>query len=126
MDIKVEILKKNSVKIFRMSTLDLQKKPVLWVSSYLIDGLLIDFGHQHAKDAFLEKLNLDEIEKCVLSHHHEDHLGACYDLIHQHKLPIYATKETAFLAKARIRIPPERMLTWGLHKPFKATLLSII
>ncbi|MFX1409073.1 MAG: MBL fold metallo-hydrolase [Promethearchaeota archaeon] len=106
-----------------MSTLDLQNKPVLWVSAYLIDGLLIDFGHYHAKDHFLNLLDFENIEMCVLSHHHEDHIGACYDLINKYKTSIYGTKETLFLVRQKIRIPPERMLTWGLPKPFEGNLL---
>jgi glyoxylase-like metal-dependent hydrolase (beta-lactamase superfamily II) len=119
----VEVLEENSVNIFRMSTLDPQGNPLLWVSSYLIDGLLIDFGHFHAKDQFLEALDFKEVEKCVLSHHHEDHIGACHDMIERYDVPIYATKETAFLARSRIWIPPERRISWGLPRPFEATLL---
>ena len=107
-----------------MSTLDLQNRPIMWVSAYLIDGLLIDCGHHHAKDAFLKELNVQEVEKCVLSHHHEDHFGACFDLINNHKIPVYATKETAFLVRTKIRIPPERMLVWGMPKPFIASELQ--
>ena len=114
---KAEVIEKDSVKIYRMSTLDNNKKPLMWVSSFLIDGLLIDCGHHHAKNVFLKNLNFDKIEKCVLSHHHEDHIGACYDLIKKYDLPIYANKETVFLARLKIRIPPERMLVWGLPKP---------
>ena len=121
--VKVETIEIDSVKIYRMSTLDLKEKPILWVSSYLIDGLLIDFGHYHAKDDFLKVLDLNEIYICVLSHHHEDHLGACYDLINKFNLPIFATKETVFLVRSKIRIPPERNLVWGSPKPIKASLL---
>ncbi len=121
--VKVEVLEKNTVKIYRMSTLDPHNNPIIWVSSYLIDGLLIDFGHHHAKDLFLELLDFDDIEMCVLSHHHEDHIGACYDLINKFNVPIYGNKETIFLVRQKIRIPHERMITWGLPKPFKANLL---
>ena len=121
--VKVEVLEKNTVIIYRMSTLDPQNNPVVWVSSYLIDGLLIDFGHQHAKNSFLELLDFDDIEMCVLSHHHEDHIGACYDLTNKFNVPVYGNKETVFLVRQKIRIPHERMIAWGLPKPFKASLL---
>ena len=119
----VEKLEKESVKIYRMATLDLQNKPVIWVSAYLIDGLLIDCGHHHAKDAFLNHLDFNELEKCVLSHQHEDHFGACYDLINKHNIPVYANIETALLVRLKLRIPPERNLAWGSPKPCKVNIL---
>jgi len=123
LNIKVEVLEKETVKIYRMSTMDLNNRPIMWVSAFLIDGLLIDFGHYHAKDKFIKLLNFREIEKCVLSHQHEDHFGACYDLVNKYNLPIYTTKETAFLVRLKIRIPPYRVLTWGIPEPFKAKVL---
>jgi ribonuclease/clavin/mitogillin len=114
---KIEVIEKESAKIYRMATLDLQGNPIMWVSAFLIDGLLIDFGHHHAKDLFLKALNFNEIEMCVLSHQHEDHYGACYDLINKYKMPIYSTKEIAFLVRLKLRLPPERLLTWGNPKP---------
>ncbi|NHJ24740.1 MAG: MBL fold metallo-hydrolase [Candidatus Lokiarchaeota archaeon] len=113
----VEKLERKSVSIYRMATLDLQKNPFMWVSAYLIDGLLIDAGHHHAKYEFLNCLNFDEIEYCVVSHHHEDHYGAVYDLIHEYNVPTFSNKETAFLIRNQIKIPPERNLVWGIPKP---------
>ena len=121
--VQVEKLEKESVKIYRMATLDLQNKPFIWVSAYLIDGLLIDCGHHHAKDAFLNHLDFNELEKCVLSHQHEDHFGACHDLINKRNIPVYANIETALLVRLKLRIPPERELAWGTPKPCKVNIL---
>jgi len=118
--VRVELIENHSVEIYRMASLDNNNKPLIWVSSFLIDGLLIDLGHQNAKNAFLDVLNIEDIEICALSHHHEDHIGAGYDLISKYKIPVYANKETMFLASMKIKIPPERMLTWGLPKPCRA------
>jgi len=123
LSVKVEVLEKESVKIYRMSTMDPQNKPLMWVSAFLIDGLLIDFGHHHAKDEFLKLLNFEEIEICVLSHHHEDHYGACYDLINKYDIPIYSTKETAFLVRFKLRLPTERLIVWGNPRPCVPTPL---
>jgi glyoxylase-like metal-dependent hydrolase (beta-lactamase superfamily II) len=117
--VKVEVLEKETVKIYRMSTLDLKNNPVLWVSAYLIDGLLIDCGHHHAREEFLETLDIDNLEKCVLSHQHEDHFGACYDLQDRFNISIYANIETAFLVRLKLKIPHERELVWGTPKPCK-------
>jgi glyoxylase-like metal-dependent hydrolase (beta-lactamase superfamily II) len=121
--VKVELIEKESVKIYRMSSLDLKNDPILWVSAYLIDGLLIDCGHHHARDAFLEVLELDNLEKCVLSHQHEDHFGACYDLQSRFNIPIYANIETALLVRLKLRIPYERELVWGTPKPCKTDFI---
>jgi len=121
--VKVEVIEKETVKIYRMSSLDLQGKPVMWTSAFLIDGLLIDCGHHHAKKQFLDVLNLDDVETCVLSHHHEDHTGAASDLMITHGIPVYSNAETAFLTRIKVRITPERLFTWGVPKPAKVKIL---
>lgn len=117
--IKVETLEKKSVQIFRMSTLDLHNKPVMWVSAFLIDGLLIDGGHHHARNELIKNLPFENIEYCVLSHHHEDHFGVCHYLIEKYNIPIYSNIATAFLVKMKLKLPPERRLTWGVPTPLK-------
>jgi len=117
--VKIEILEKEKVTIYRMSTLDLQNKPFMWVSAYLIDGILIDCGHHHAKDVFLRMLDTDQVEATLLSHHHEDHIGASYDISTNFNIPVFANKETTFLVRSKIRIPPERKLVWGVPIPPK-------
>lgn len=119
--IKVETFKKKSVHIFRMSTLDLHKKPVMWVSAFLIDGLLIDGGHHHARHELIKILPLEKIEYCVLSHHHEDHFGACHYLTKKFNIPIYSNITTAILVRMKLKLPPERRLTWGVPIPFKVS-----
>jgi glyoxylase-like metal-dependent hydrolase (beta-lactamase superfamily II) len=123
-NVKVEVLEKESVQIYRMATLDLQGKPFMWVSAYLIDGLLIDCGHHHASIEFLKLLNHDILEYVVLSHHHEDHFGACNDLITKFNVPVYATKETAFLIRMNFHLPPERRLVWGTPAPTRVNHLK--
>jgi glyoxylase-like metal-dependent hydrolase (beta-lactamase superfamily II) len=113
----VETIEKEDVKIYRMATLDNQNNPVIWVSAFVIDGLLIDCGHHHARKEFLSMLNMDEVKMAVLSHHHEDHFGAAKLLINEYNIPVYATKTTAFLIRPKILIPPERNLAWGTPEP---------
>ncbi|MFX1276430.1 MAG: MBL fold metallo-hydrolase [Promethearchaeota archaeon] len=121
--VKVELIDQEPVKIYRMSTLDLQENPVMWVSAFLIDGLLIDCGHHHAKELLLKKLDFDEIELCILSHHHEDHYGSARVLMNKYDIPVFASKETAYLIQPKIRIPPERMLVWGIPESCKVNIL---
>ena len=117
MPVVVEISEIESVIIYKMATLDLQGKPFMWVSAYLVDGLLIDCGFAHAKDDFLKVLDYSKIECCILSHHHEDHYGACHDLVIKRGIQVFSTLETAFLVRQNISIPPERKLVWGIPHP---------
>ena len=116
--VKIDVIEKDSVKIYNMIHFN-NGTPFFSVASFLIDGLLIDCGSQNAKDEFLKDLNFDEIDKCVLTHHHEDHIGACYDIINKHKIPIYANRLTAFLVSIKMRLPIERLFTSGAPKPCK-------
>ncbi len=54
------------------------------------------------KISFIEE-RLDEIAGLVLTHAHEDHLGAVAYLWHKIKCPIYATNFTAEILKAKFR-----------------------
>ena len=54
------------------------------------------------KIGFIEK-RLDEIAGLVLTHAHEDHIGAVAYLWHRIKCPIYATAFTAEILKAKFR-----------------------
>ncbi len=117
LNVKVDIIEEGDVKIYRMATLDNQNKPIIWVSAFLINGLLIDCGHHHARNDFLNLLDINDVEMCVLSHHHEDHFGAARILKSKYDIPIYATKTTAFLIRQKIFIPPERNFAWGTPDP---------
>jgi len=123
--VKIDVIEKDSVKIYNMIHLN-NGTPFFSVASFLIDGLLIDCGSQNAKDEFLKILNFDEIDKCVLTHHHEDHIGACYDLIHKHDVPIYANKLTGFLVSLKIKLPSERLFVSGTPRHCKVHELPSI
>jgi len=68
-----------------------------FTSCYLIDGLLIDSGAPGGVDdlrEFVNSLTPDEmIEKCFITHTHEDHAGGANLLNTEFEIPIYASKE---------------------------------
>lgn len=91
--------------------------PVYWVSSYLIDGLLIDTGCRHTADelnVFLYEMN---IEKIVNTHFHEDHVGGNRIIGKTHKAAIYAHPDSIPLIGERQKLYPYQELVWGYPVP---------
>jgi glyoxylase-like metal-dependent hydrolase (beta-lactamase superfamily II) len=50
--------------------------PMYWTGAYLIDGLLVDCGPPATAHAFVRALEGKRVESLVVTHHHEDHMGA--------------------------------------------------
>jgi len=74
-----------------------------FTSCYLVDGLLIDSGAPggvHELKEFVKSLTPRKmIEKCFITHAHEDHAGGAYFLNIEFGIPIYTSKETINLLK---------------------------
>lgn len=51
-------------------------RPLYWTGAYLVDGLLVDCGPPATARALLALLEGRTVEGLVLTHHHEDHMGA--------------------------------------------------
>jgi ribonuclease/clavin/mitogillin len=88
-----------------------------FTSCYLIDGLLIDSGAPGGVDdlrEFVNSLNPDEmIQKCFVTHAHEDHAGGANLLSTEFGIPIYAGKKAIELLKRGNTYPDYRQMTWG-------------
>ncbi len=50
--------------------------PLYWTGAYLVDGLLVDCGPPATARAFVRALEGERVEALVVTHHHEDHMGA--------------------------------------------------
>ncbi len=63
-----------------------------WTSVFLIDGLLIDAGAPGGVDdlrKFIKTLDSENvIEKCVITHNHEDHCGGGRMLREEFNIPV--------------------------------------
>lgn len=92
-------------------------RPIYWVSSYLVDGVLIDAGPRWTRDAFLHALGGAKVESVWVTHHHEDHVGNVASLQARFEAPAYASSFTARRARERGRIPWYRRHTWGDPEP---------
>ena len=100
-----------------------------WTSVFLIDGLLIDAGAPGGVDDlrnFINSLDSDNmIEKCVITHNHEDHCGGGRMLQEEFSIPVFASKLAIPLLMNEKNYPDYRQMTWGEnYYPFKAELLK--
>jgi glyoxylase-like metal-dependent hydrolase (beta-lactamase superfamily II) len=101
----------------------------IWTSVFLIDGLLIDTGAPGGVDDLREFVkSLDSknvIEKCVITHNHEDHCGGGRMLQEEFSIPIFASKLAVPLLLKEKFYPDYRQMTWGVnYQPFQAKPLG--
>ncbi|MBY9011574.1 MAG: MBL fold metallo-hydrolase [Candidatus Lokiarchaeota archaeon] len=100
-----------------------------WTSVFLIDGLLIDAGAPGGVEdlqEFVKSLDSENlIEKCVITHNHEDHCGGGHMLQEDFNIPVFASKLAIPLLMNEKNYPDYRQMTWGEnYHPFKAELLK--
>jgi glyoxylase-like metal-dependent hydrolase (beta-lactamase superfamily II) len=100
-----------------------------WTSVFLIDGLLIDAGAPGGVDDLRDFINsLDPnntVEKCVITHNHEDHCGGGRMLQNEFNIPIFASELAIPLLLKEKNYPDYRQMTWGVkYQPFQAKLLE--
>jgi len=100
-----------------------------WTSIFLIDGLLIDAGAPGGVEdlrEFVKSLDSENmIEKCVITHNHEDHCGGGRMLQEEFNIPIFASKLAIPLLMKEKNYPDYRQMTWGVnYQPFQAKPLN--
>lgn len=88
-----------------------------FTSCYLVDGLLIDSsapGGENDLRKFVNSLNHDDmIDKCFITHSHEDHAGNAHLLSTEFEIPIYTSKKAINLLKKGNTYPEYRQMAWG-------------
>lgn len=98
-------------------------KPQMLSYAYLLEGLLIDTGHPNIKKEFLAQLRSERIDKCVLTHHHEDHSGNAESIRKMSGAKIYGSPRCAEILKNPPKVSPIQYITWGQNK--KVDILSM-
>lgn len=91
--------------------------PIMWVSAYLVDDLLIDTGCNYAKKELVDLLKPHQLRAIVNTHHHEDHISGNYLLQSTRNIPIYAHPLAVPLLKLRPKLYPYQELAWGYPDP---------
>ncbi len=74
----------------------------------------------------------EDVDLVVLTHGHEDHIGALSYFLRDINVPVYGTKLTLELAKGRVdehgieaHFHPVQVNTWHKHGPFKFRLIPV-
>ncbi len=87
--------------------------PAYWTGAYLVDGLLVDCGPPATADAFVRALAGRPVEALVVTHHHEDHMGAAAALRAARGIEAQASAEALPLLAHGYAQEGYRRLAWG-------------
>ena len=120
----IEISTHEEVTEFKMSR-ELDGKPVYWVASYLVDGLLIDTGCSYTAEELVEELDGRELTMVVNTHYHEDHVGANRLIETRFDVPMFAHPDSVPLINQRLELNPYQELVWGYPEPTSVEQLGV-
>jgi glyoxylase-like metal-dependent hydrolase (beta-lactamase superfamily II) len=119
----LEIDEFEEVKCIRMSR-EVDGKPVYWVASYLVDGLLIDTGCRHTADELVDYLDGENARLVVNTHFHEDHVGANSLIQERFGVEIYAHADSVPLINQVPELHPYQEFVWGYPEPSRVSELG--
>lgn len=85
----------------------------MWVSLYLVGGVLIDAGFVHGREPLLKVLSKVTLRAICLTHHHEDHSGISGTLSVLHGCPIYLRNISSRFDEGVAPYKPYRLIWWG-------------
>lgn len=92
----------------------------LSVCAFETDGVLIDTGSASIFQEFKPFLDEADVDKVVITHHHEDHTGGARYIQDTRQIPILMNAQLIDDVKKRASYPVYRKMFWGVRKPFTA------
>ncbi len=99
------------------SGIGLAGPPLMTAWCYLLDGVLIDSGIAHLRQAVVASVQADKPECLLLTHHHEDHSGNVGAIRRTLGIPAYAHPLTVRKMSAPFKIRPYQHVMWGRSEP---------
>lgn len=112
----IQTLVYEGVTQIRMSR-ELDGKPVYWVASYLVDGMLVDTGCSYTSAELATFLKERDLRFVINTHYHEDHTGGNYDIMKRYGVDVYAHPDAIPLIGKRFDIYPYQEIAWGYPVP---------
>ncbi len=111
------------VTSIRMS-IEADGKPVYWVASYLVDGLLVDTGCPHTARELADFLEGRTLDVVVNTHYHEDHVGANRIIQERFGVPILAHADSVPRIAEVPELRPYQEYVWGVPEPSDVGVLG--
>ena len=111
------------ITFFRMAR-RLMGWPAYWTGAYLVDGLLVDCGPPATARAFVRALASRPVEALVVTHHHEDHMGAAAALRAARGVVVQAHVSALPLLAHGFVQEGYRRLAWGRPPRIEARALG--
>jgi len=93
------------------------------VYSYIVDGVMIDTGPPRTTTDTLRLIEEYPVHEVLLTHHHEDHTGACHRLV-QRGINQWIHPLGLQICASPPRLPIYRRVFWGKRQGFHALPLE--
>jgi len=94
-------------------------KRIVWVSCFLVDGLLVDTGPAHVSEELMQFLENKRVQKVVNTHYHEDHIGSNAAIQKKFGVNIFAHPKAVPKIDKPAKLFPYQELAWGYPVPSK-------
>ena len=98
--------------------------PLMSVFMYVVDELIIDTAQHHMAKVVMGLLREQNINRIVLTHHHEDHSGNAAMISNRYAIPVMAHPLAAEKLRLGFPVRPYQRLVWGKAPPVEVMLLQ--